>query len=116
MVGHTKKRQSGTKHAKLLAYQAWPSNDQWHCHERQCIMIPFLWQRQLLKQLHSNYVVIEKTRLLARELVYWVNMTAADDLVKAAKIVFVEFGTPADNNFRCRHKFHIGDIEAIFHR
>ena len=31
---------------------------------------------QILRQLYSNHVGIEKTRLLACELVYWINMNA----------------------------------------
>ena len=38
------------------------------------IIIPFLLQKQVLKQKHSNHMGIEKMRLLVRESVYWVNM------------------------------------------
>ena len=38
------------------------------------IIVPFLLPREILKQLHSNHMGIEKMRLLARELVYWVNI------------------------------------------
>ena len=31
---------------------------------------------QILRQLHSNHIQIEKTRLLASKSVYWVNMNA----------------------------------------
>ena len=40
------------------------------------IIISFLLQRQILEQLYSNHMDIEKTRLLVRESVYWVNMNA----------------------------------------
>ena len=33
----------------------------------------------MLDQLHSNHMTIEKTRPLARELVYWLNMNADTD-------------------------------------
>ena len=37
----------------------------------------------------------------------------ADDLVRAAKIVFKEDGLPKKNLFRCRHKIHTKDIQAV---
>ena len=40
------------------------------------IIIPFLLQRQTLEQLQSNHMGIKKTRLLGRELVYWMNINA----------------------------------------
>ena len=40
----------------------------------QHIIIPYLLQRQILDQLHSNHMIIEKTHLLTRESVYWINM------------------------------------------
>ena len=38
---------------------------------------------QILKQLHSNHMGIEKTRLLVYKSVYWVNMNA--DIENAVK-------------------------------
>ena len=40
------------------------------------IIIPFLLQRQILEQLHSNHMGIENARLLVRESVYFVKMNA----------------------------------------
>ena len=40
------------------------------------IIIPFLSQKQILQQLHSNYMGMEKMRLLAFELKYLGNMNA----------------------------------------
>ena len=40
------------------------------------IILPFLWYRHVLEQLHSNHMCIEIVRLLMRELVYGVNMNA----------------------------------------
>ena len=40
------------------------------------IIIPFILQGQILWQLHSNHMGIEKVRLLTRQLVYWVNVNA----------------------------------------
>ena len=40
------------------------------------IIIPCLLQRQILEQLYSNHMGIEKMRLLVREPVYWVNLNA----------------------------------------
>ena len=40
------------------------------------IMIPFSLQNWILDQLHSKHMGIEKTWLLARELVYQINMKA----------------------------------------
>ena len=42
--------------------------------EGQCLIIPCLLQKQILEQLHSNYMGIKKTHLLVKESVYWVNM------------------------------------------
>ena len=39
------------------------------------------------------------------------NSLTADNLVKAAKIVFAKFGLPQENNFQCRHYFHISDVQ-----
>ena len=38
------------------------------------VIIPPQLQMQILKQLHSNHIGIEKTRLLEHESMYWVNM------------------------------------------
>ena len=38
------------------------------------IIICFLLQKQILQQLHSNNIGTEKTRHLARELHYWMNI------------------------------------------
>ena len=38
------------------------------------IIIPFSLQNQILEQLHINDMSIEKTRLLVRDSVYWVDM------------------------------------------
>ena len=38
------------------------------------IIIPFLLQKQILQQLHSSHMCIENMRLLAHELLYWVDM------------------------------------------
>ena len=35
------------------------------------IVIPFQFHNQILQQMHSNYMGIEKMRLLAHESVYW---------------------------------------------
>ena len=40
------------------------------------IVILYLLQRQIIKQLHSNHMGIENTHLLTRESVYWINMNA----------------------------------------
>ena len=48
------------------------------------IIIPLLLQRQILDQLHSNHMGIEKMRLLERESVYSVNMNA--DITNAVKM------------------------------
>ena len=40
------------------------------------IIIPSNLQNQILEQLHSNHMVIEKTRLLQRKSVYQLNMNA----------------------------------------
>ena len=40
------------------------------------IIIPYLLQRQSLKQLHSIHMGIGKTHLLARESVNWISMNA----------------------------------------
>ena len=39
-------------------------------------IIPFLMQNQILENSCSNLMDIEKTRLLVRESVYWLNMNA----------------------------------------
>ena len=38
------------------------------------IIIPFQLQKQILQQLHSNHMAIEKMKLLVHESVYWLNM------------------------------------------
>ena len=38
------------------------------------LIIPFLLQKQILQQLHSNYMNMEKMRLPACVSVYWVNI------------------------------------------
>ena len=38
------------------------------------ITIPFQLQKEILQQVHSSHMGIEKIRLLAHESVYWVNM------------------------------------------
>ena len=40
------------------------------------IIIPYFLWRQILQQLHSNHLGIEKTFLLAGESVYWINMNS----------------------------------------
>ena len=40
------------------------------------LFIPYLLQRHILQQLHCNYMSTEKTHLLARESVHWINMNA----------------------------------------
>ena len=40
------------------------------------IIIPYILQKQILEQLHSNQKGIEKMWLLARESVYWTNINA----------------------------------------
>ena len=47
------------------------------------IVIPFLLQKQILKQLHCNHMGIEEKGLLVCELVYWVNINA--DIEKNVK-------------------------------
>ena len=42
--------------------------------KNQRIIIPFLLQKQILWQLHSNYMGIEKMSLFVCESVYWLNM------------------------------------------
>ena len=48
------------------------------------IIIPFSLQKQILHQLHSKHMVIEKVQLLiARESVYWINInTDIEHMVK----------------------------------
>ena len=48
-----------------------------------CIIIPLELQKQTPGQLNSNHMVIEKTRQLAGESVYWVNMN--DDIENTVK-------------------------------
>ena len=38
------------------------------------IIIPYVLQKQILGQLHSNHMGIEKTCMLTTESVYWINM------------------------------------------
>ena len=40
------------------------------------LIIPFQVCTQLLQQLHSNHMGMEKMRFLVHELVHWVNMNA----------------------------------------
>ena len=40
------------------------------------IIMSYLLQRKILEQLYSNNMGIEKMRLLARDLVCWINMDA----------------------------------------
>ena len=35
---------------------------------------------------------------------------SAEDLIRAAKIVFTKFGLPKKTSFRCRHELHIRPI------
>ena len=42
----------------------------------QHIVIPEALQQQALKQLHINHIGIEKNKLLAHEIVYWIGMYA----------------------------------------
>ena len=37
------------------------------------IIIPFLLQRQILQQVHSTHIGMEKTMLSVHESVYWIN-------------------------------------------
>ena len=41
-----------------------------------CIVIPNSLKQQVLNQLHTNHMGIEKTKLLAHELVYWSSINA----------------------------------------
>ena len=41
-----------------------------------CIIIPFTLQKQILDQLHSNHMWIEKMWLLVMDSLYWINMYA----------------------------------------
>ena len=41
-----------------------------------CIIIPFLLQQQILEKVHSNYMGIQKIRILVRQSLHWVNMNA----------------------------------------
>ena len=47
------------------------------------IIIPFLLQKQVLQQFHSNHMGIEKMMLLAHELVYRINVST--DIEHTAK-------------------------------
>ena len=38
---------------------------------------------------------------------------AADELLKAAMIVYRTFGLPQENYFTCRHKLHMRDIHTV---
>ena len=38
------------------------------------IIVPFILQNQILEYLYSNYLGIEKARLLERESLHWVNI------------------------------------------
>ena len=40
------------------------------------IITPFSLQKQMLDQLHSNHMGIEKMQLFVRKSVYWINMNA----------------------------------------
>ena len=61
------------------------------------IIIPFLLQTQILKQLYSNDTHNEKTRILTRKLVYWVNM---DRDLKKHKVVCHMPGISEDTTTR----------------
>ena len=41
-----------------------------------CIIIPNSLRQQVLNQLHTNHMGIEKTKLLAHECVYWYRINA----------------------------------------
>ena len=47
-----------------------------------CIIIPKELWKQALEQLHSNHMGIEKTRILACESIYWMNMNACIENIK----------------------------------
>ena len=49
-----------------------------------CIIIPNSLKEQVLNQLHINHMDIEKTKLLAREFVYWPSINA--DIEKYIKL------------------------------
>ena len=49
------------------------------------VLIPDILKTQALDQLHISHVGIEKTKLLAWELTYWVNIN--DDIKNYIKIV-----------------------------
>ena len=44
-----------------------------------CIIIPAVLKHQVFDQLHTNHMDIEKTKLLAHESVYWVNINTDID-------------------------------------
>ena len=49
------------------------------------IIIPAVLQVNALKQLHLNHMGMKKTRLLASDSIYWINMNAdIEDMVKIA--------------------------------
>ena len=50
-----------------------------------CIIIPTSLKQQVLDQLHTNHMVIEKTKLLTHESVYWADINA--DIEKHIKTV-----------------------------
>ena len=52
-----------------------------------CILIPTNLKQQVLDQLHTNHMGIEKTKLLACESVYWADMNV--DIEKHIKTVHV---------------------------
>ena len=49
------------------------------------VIIPEILKTQALYQLHINHMGIEKTKLLAHESIYWVNLN--DDIGNFIKIV-----------------------------
>ena len=61
------------------------------------IIIPFLLQKQILEQLHSNHMDNNKIELLARVSVYWVNMNAD---IKNTETVCYMLGIPANTTTR----------------
>ena len=46
--------------AKLLVEKTRTHHNQWHCIERQGIIIPYLLQRQILEQLQNNHMSMRK--------------------------------------------------------
>ena len=55
----------------------------WHCNKRQKNNNTCSDATQSNKQLYLNYIGVEKTRLLAHEYIYWINMNAEiEEMVK----------------------------------